>query len=489
MLPELKPVLFLAFQKVCKLLWGKGLGRVPGALAIYSSLSRFLWSNKPVVEVQGSKMYVNPEGLPKSYIKTFQAYIISGSWEQLTTEMFKQVVKEGDVVVDLGANLGYYTLLAARLVGEKGKVYAFEPEPINYSLLLKNIELNGYDNIVAVQKAVSNVTGKVRLFLDSKDTGAHTIYQPGNKREFIEVESVALDEFFKDKEHQINVIKMDIEGAEMAALSGMGRIIRENKNLKIFVEFYFPGIVRSGGSPERFARKLLEDYHFSIQAIGEYTKDRKYLSINTVDELLNLCKGEKTANLFLERRQVFKGDELSADWRDLQIISFGANVSKYIDELVQLETLCFDEGEAWTAENFMLDLPQKGQLSKLAISNNKLAGYMICSSPNQRKAHWHRSATHPDYRRVKVFTKLHDEFLKECVKLGIEGVDAEAPNSVIATRNFYNKRGYRRLNGSELENYLSQKGKEELITRFNNDIEGRGVYFVEVKELVKRLSK
>jgi len=302
----LKSVLFLAFQKVAKLLWGKGVGKIPGVLAVYSFLSQLLWSNKTIAEVQGSKMYVNPEGLPKSYIKTFQSYILSSSWEELTTEMFKKVVKEGDVVVDLGANLGYYTLLAARLVGRKGKVYAFEPEPINYSLLLENIELNEYDNVVAVQKAVSNVTEKVRLFLDKKDTGAHTIYQPGDKREFIEVESVTLDEFFKDKKHPINVIKMDVEGAEMAAFSGMDRIIKENENLKMFVEFYLPGITRSGGSPEEFIRRLLEDYHFSILAIGEYTKDRQYLKINNVDELLNLCKGEKTANLFLERGQLFE---------------------------------------------------------------------------------------------------------------------------------------------------------------------------------------
>ncbi len=302
MLPKLKSTLFATFQKTCKLLWGTGIGKVPGVLAIHEALFKLLRTDNDITEVQDSKMYVNPEGLPKSYIKTFQSYILSSSWEELTTEMFKKVVKEGDVVVDLGANIGYFTLLAARLVGKKGKVYAFEPEPINYSLLLKNIELNGYDNIVAVQKAVSNVTGKVRLFLDKKDTGAHTIYQPGDKREFIEVESVTLDEFFKDKKHPINVIKMDVEGAEIAAFSGMDRIIRESENLKMFVEFYFPGIRRAGDSPEEFARKLLEDYPFSILAIGEYTKDRKYLRINGVDELMNLCKGGRTANLFLERK-------------------------------------------------------------------------------------------------------------------------------------------------------------------------------------------
>ncbi len=297
---RLKSMLFSAFQKAAKLLWGTGIGKIPGVYAIHGFLFQFLWPNRNIIEIQGSKMYVNPDKLPKSFKKTFQSYIISSSWEELTTEMFKKVVKEGDIVVDLGANLGYFTLLAAKLVGPKGKVYAFEPEPINYSLLLQNIALNGYDNVVPVPKAVSNVTGKVRFFLDKKDTGAHTIYQPSDKGDFIEVESVVLDEFFKDKNHPINVIKMDIEGAEMAALSGMNRIIRENENLKMFVEFYFHGIVRSGGSPQEFIRRLLEDYHFSIMAIGDYTKDRQYLKISKVDELLNLCKGEKTANLFLE---------------------------------------------------------------------------------------------------------------------------------------------------------------------------------------------
>ena len=83
-------------------------------------------------------------------------------------------------------------------------------------------------------------------------------------------------------------------------------IIRESENLKMFVEFYFPGMKRAGNAPREFARRLLEDCHFSILAIGEYTKDRKYLKINNVDELMDLCKGERAANLFLERGQAFE---------------------------------------------------------------------------------------------------------------------------------------------------------------------------------------
>lgn len=302
MLSKLKPNLFSAFRKVFKFLVGTGIGKIPGVYAIYDFLLQYLWSYETITEVQGSKMYVNPDNLPKSFRKTFMSYITLSPFEELTTELFKKVVKEGDIVVDLGANTGYYSLLAARLVGRKGKVYAFEPEPMNYSLLIKNIELNGYDNIVPVQKAVSNVTGTVRLFLNDKNTGGHTIYQPNKKREFVEVESITLDEFFKDKKCLINVILMDIEGAEMAVFLGMERLLRENENLKIFVEFYPPYIRRSGQSPEDSIHLLLMDYSFSILAIGDYTKDKVYLEINNVDELMNFCRGEKIANLFLERR-------------------------------------------------------------------------------------------------------------------------------------------------------------------------------------------
>lgn len=298
----LKPILFSIFEKVSKLIWGHGLGKIPYALRVYDFIFCHLWPNRNIIEVQGSKMYVNL-GADFFLRKTFESYIISPNWEELMTQMFKKVVKEGDNVVDLGANLGYYTLLTARLVGSKGKVYAFEPEPLNYKLLIKNIELNGYDNIVAMQKAVSDTTGMVKLFLNSEDSGAHTIRQSSGNKEFIEVESVALDEFFKDKEYPINIIKMDIEGAEMAALTGMDRIIRENENLKIFIEFYPPAIREAGHSPEEFVNILLKDYHFSILAIDDYTRNKQYLRIKKADDLINLCKGERAVNLFLEQSQ------------------------------------------------------------------------------------------------------------------------------------------------------------------------------------------
>lgn len=71
-------------------------------------------------------------------------------------------------MIDVGAHAGYYTLIAARAVGDKGRVFAFEPELSNYKLICKNVQLNSYRNVVPVRKAVTNITGSIKLFLAEK---------------------------------------------------------------------------------------------------------------------------------------------------------------------------------------------------------------------------------------------------------------------------------------------------------------------------------
>lgn len=318
MMSKLKFALFGVLKEINNYLIGTGISKkIPGTLTVYDFMVRHLWPYQNIIESQGSKMYVNVYDKDPSMRRTFQAYATCCEWEQSTTKIFKKVVKEGNTVVDLGANIGYFTLLAAKLVGKKGKVYSFEPEPRNYNYLLKNIALNGYDNVFATQKAVSDETGKAKLYICPYDTGHHTINQYGgikankpdliyDEKEFVEVEKIALDDFLKDIKQPINVIKMDVEGAEMLALSGMDRIIRESKNIKMFVEF-FPLLIREmGGSPEEFIRRLLDDYHFSIFVIPDDhdASPKNSIRVNNADELMNLCKGERdVVNLFLERKK------------------------------------------------------------------------------------------------------------------------------------------------------------------------------------------
>ena len=102
-----------------------------------------------LAEVQGNKMFMDAKA---------SGLVLTGYWEKYETELFKKVVKEGMTVVDIGAHIGYYTLIAANLAGKKGKVYAFEPEAENYSLLVKNIKVNGYQNIVTAKTTSSAMT-------------------------------------------------------------------------------------------------------------------------------------------------------------------------------------------------------------------------------------------------------------------------------------------------------------------------------------------
>ncbi len=305
-------VLLRALTKAYKPFVKLGMGKIPGAKRVYNFLYCFLnellwlWPTKTVAEIEGSKMYLNPR-VRGPMGGTVRYYIQSLGREKLTTQIFKEAVKDGYNVVDIGANIGYYTLLAARLVGEKGKVYAFEPEPRNYDMLLKNITLNGYTNVVVEQKAVSNVAGIVKLYLSSVDIEAHTLCEyhdlpEFDTRRFVEVESVTLDEFFSDRESQIDVIKVDCEGAEAAIISGADRVIRENRKLKMFIEFWPSAIKEMGYFPEELARSLLDNYGFSMIAIDELNMPTNQLfKINSTDELMNLCKNDKHVNLFLER--------------------------------------------------------------------------------------------------------------------------------------------------------------------------------------------
>jgi FkbM family methyltransferase len=171
-----------------------------------------------LVDVQRQKMYINAtSGLTLLSAGTYES-------ERLMTTLFTRLVTEGMTVVDVGAYVGYYTLLAARAAGDKGKVFCFEPEPSNYALLKKNVEENKYINVVSVQKAVTNTTGISRLFMAQDPSGHSTVCENPHQMA-ISVDSTTLDDFFAGREYPIHVIKIDVEGAEMAVLQGMKNII------------------------------------------------------------------------------------------------------------------------------------------------------------------------------------------------------------------------------------------------------------------------
>ncbi len=139
-----------------------------------------------------------------------------GSYELGKRALFVKAVTPGEVVYDLGANVGYYTLLAAVLLGPQGKVFAFEPLPRNLEYLRRHLSLNRIENAVVIEAAVADRSGTVR-FEEDASTSKGRIGEQGG----LEVRAIALDDWIDEgKLPPPALLKIDIEGAELQALQG-----------------------------------------------------------------------------------------------------------------------------------------------------------------------------------------------------------------------------------------------------------------------------
>lgn len=181
-----------------------------------------------------------------------------GEYELETTRAIKNLLEQGMTFVDCGAHIGWYTLLAARAVGPAGKVYAFEPAPSTFEILVRNVKANGYEDIVtAVPNAVSNKSGLQRLFFNERSSVSTKLFTSHGDQEFNEVEVISLDEFFREKDWpQVDLVKMDIEGAEKAALEGMKELSHRNAKIKLIIEVNFPNLAHTGISLEQLFEAL-----------------------------------------------------------------------------------------------------------------------------------------------------------------------------------------------------------------------------------------
>lgn len=141
------------------------------------------------------------------------------------------------MVLDIGANIGYYALLESKLVGEEGIVYALEPVKRNFELLKENIKLNNINNIETFKLAAGDESKKALIHISKKGNWSSLVYRKGMKFfEKEEVDIVKIDEFLKDK-RKPTFIRMDVEGYEYAIIEGMKQTL-ELDNLKLLIEIH-----------------------------------------------------------------------------------------------------------------------------------------------------------------------------------------------------------------------------------------------------------
>ncbi len=264
--------------------------KIPLAYAAYKFLYRNCVPREQLsVLAMGHTLHLDPKdmGVARSLL------LYGGRWEETETRLFSSIVKEGMTVVDVGANVGYYTLLAARLVGKSGTVFAFEPSPENFALLQRNVEANGYRNVICVPKAVSNRCGTAKLTLYEASSGGHSLSEFRGGSRFVEVETVSLDEYFANRREAISVLKMDTEGAEMTILDGMRNVLSSNPHLALMTEFFPYAIKSFGHSPEEYVRRLAS-HGFRIYPILENHGTTEPLDFERLKHLLqSLAEGGK----------------------------------------------------------------------------------------------------------------------------------------------------------------------------------------------------
>jgi FkbM family methyltransferase len=277
------------------------VSKIPGVKAIHRSLFKLSDPQGIIlISVQGNKMYVDTRD--KAIVPQL---VRDGIWEEYETKLFHQIIKPGNVVVDCGANIGYFTLIAAKLAGDKGKVYSFEPEPGNFELLKKNIKVNSFSNVTPVQKALSDKKGELTLFLNNLNLGAHSIIDsddPKRKGGSVDVKTITLDGFFEYdiKSSRVDFIKMDAEGAEGLVISGAQRILREN-DLKILMEFWPSGLRKLGTDPLKMLNDL-EGFGYKIKLLDDENCKMKEMENKDIIEYCDVAlKGIHEVNLFLEK--------------------------------------------------------------------------------------------------------------------------------------------------------------------------------------------
>ena len=198
--------------------------------------------------------------------------------------LLQNIINQGNTALDIGANIGFYTKILSKAVGKQGHVLSFEPDIKNYNHLSNST--SGLSNVKIHLKAVASKTQKIVLYTSKELNVDHRTYKPEIFDKEIEIEAVNLDEFLKECQ-RVEVIKIDIQGFEMQAMLGMTNILVNNRNIRIFSEFWPYGLKMAGTSALEYYEILVNLGFFIFVFNG---KGLKPLNIQAVQDMMLLDK-------------------------------------------------------------------------------------------------------------------------------------------------------------------------------------------------------
>lgn len=192
------------------------------------------------------------------------AIAATGIWEPQETQFLLDTLRPGDVFVDVGANIGYFSLLASRLVGPGGSVLAFEPETANYALLEANCRRNGCDNIRCFQAALGQENASGTIYLNELNRGDHSLYPAEQGRSGQDISIVNGSKLIGAISPRVNCIKIDTQGAECDVLRGLQDLIAASAADLIMIIEFSPMHLRNAGTSGRTLLDLLAGYDWQL---------------------------------------------------------------------------------------------------------------------------------------------------------------------------------------------------------------------------------
>ena len=220
-------------------------------------------------------------------------------YESLETLFVQNTIKRSMTIIDVGANIGYYTTIFSQL-SQNGTIYAFEPDAINFSLLQRNCETNKLNNVKLYNYACGNVNKTESLFISKDNKGDHRTYKvDGEERESNHIKMIRLDDFLPVIP-KLDFVKLDIQGYEFEAIRGMNDIIIKHKPI-ILLEFWPDGLIANNVKPNDFLEHLY-DLNYDIHSLSSIDSNYKLEKIDIADHMSISETSKNDFNIILTSR-------------------------------------------------------------------------------------------------------------------------------------------------------------------------------------------
>jgi FkbM family methyltransferase len=219
-----------------------------------ATLAHNLLNRLPQSESQVFACHGALEGYRMSVDWSRYRSFVYGTWEPNVIRAVTETVKPGMTIIDIGAHIGYYSLLFAKCVGPRGRVFAFEPLPGNFALLQKNVRLNNLRNVHVLNQAVFSCTQEITIAVpdDQPNPGNGSMHHEAGHKHY-RVEAISMDDFCEKLALRPEILKMDVEGTEYDVLIGAKETINRYRPSLLIELHHFDGNLAANLVPELLA--------------------------------------------------------------------------------------------------------------------------------------------------------------------------------------------------------------------------------------------